>query len=491
MTIKQCKNCGADLPEEANLCLDCLTIQAENTDMAVPVVKNTSKIKKIIIPAVIAVIAVIVFTVALSYGLTKPNQPLTNDSSSDIPVLTEDDTNDDLNVLPEITDNETTTNASEGIINVLENRFNPDKSVNSTIYNADNGSVTNKPTNPNNQTEATNPPVQEKPTDKGENATNGGNTGGEESTTAPETEIEYDKFEYYFDSSNYLHISKYIGNKKHVIIPDKINGFNVRRIDSRAFEDNSTVETVTFKKSEEYHSLTVDSFAFQNCSSLKTINFGENTDWGIFERFASNCQKLSNINIDHWQYKVYDHALYYYNTQRWSLVYIFEGYNTEEYHEPDFISTFQSYFFDYNIHIKRIYLNDKGDIYGLHSSYLLNSNPNLEGIYVSKNNQNSFDVDGVLFGYKGGTGYSYNLQFYPQNKKDKSFTIPNYSRFRDFKNAYIEELVIPKNVVFIEKELNNICLNKGVPNLKTIKIENGSPYINQVKSAFTGKVIVY
>ena len=114
----------------------------------------------------------------------------------------------------------------------------------------------------------------------------------------------------------------------------------------------------------------------------------------------------------------------------------------------------------------------------------------VRAVYIDSNNANYFDDNGVVYSKTGKQ-----LQFYPKNKPDKSYTIldgyafyPHYGNSHIDVNPYLETLYIPKNCSCCSQCLNAYCTRS---NLKTIYIENGNPNIDFIKEKFNGSVIVY
>ena len=216
-----------------------------------------------------------------------------------------------------------------------------------------------------------------------------------------------------------------------------------------------------------------------------------NTDLGILDQFARNCQQLSVIDIDNWQYEFVNGGLYYWNTNTWSLYYYCEGFPSEEFRTASFFrASVQESLFDYCINVKRFYLNDANTLSGFYSTST--SNKYIEGVYIDKNNKKQFDVDGVVFDYPTSANPYIKLNYYPQNKKDKTFKIPENARFDDIYNNYLEDLTIPKTATFYsESDIKNLCMKRKTKNLKIIRVQKGSPYTEIIKGTFTGTVIEY
>lgn len=500
--LKQCKNCHADMPEEANICLECLTLCEERQPENGAFSKDSKFGKSTLFSAIFWAI----FTFSFCFMVSELNMKLGKIEPADsIGYYESEDTTSNTNNNTNTSQPQQTEMPTNGI-NQHNNAEKPAKTLkpNSTVIS----DIKINPTTPKSNTKS---PLSTNNihigTDKNETLPNKQNSTSQttskpnQSTSAdskPNTtkptaaEPEYDRFQHYLDSDGRLHISKYTGNSKNVVVPDKIDGVNVYRIDQGVFKDNSKIETITFKDSEQYHTLWFQSKSIENCGSLRKITFPKNTDLGILSNFATNCQKLSSIDIDNWQYEFINGGLYYWNTNAWYLYYFCEGFPSEEFRPASFYRGYiDASLFTYNRNIKRMYLNEANYILGFYS--IKNTpNPYLEEIYIDKNNKQQFDVDGVVFNYATNQNPYISLSYYSPNKKDKSFKIPENVRFGEIYNPYLEELIIPKTVTFYnEKTVKNICIKQKTKNLKTIKVQKGSPYTNIIKGTFTGTVIEY
>lgn len=491
---KKCKNCGAVMPDEANFCLDCMTAFDNTIDKNALAVKKdsviTNALKRIenikgkILSlskkqkaALISALALFLLLIPLSVYMFSPVEQVGNiaadaaDNSrgSGKPITRAEAFFDEVFGIGSKNDE----NKDSAAGSVSGNAGN--NNSNSPIKNADNTSVSGSSTS----------------TTAGANNTSAGsNSSGQTNTESDNSDssdssapvLNYDDWEYEIDDGDII-LTKYTGSDSNIIIPDQIDGKNVSEIEKYTFKDNSTVKTVTFNDSENYHTLWINSSMFYNCSSLQEVIFPENTDLGIFPTFALNCLSLKNIEINHWQYKFENGALYYYDTKRWSLYEYCEGYTAETYTVPDWVYTISnaSDNFEYNKYLKRIYLNDT--CWGL----LARENYGMEGIYASDSNPNVADYDGVLY-----TKFDDFVQFsvYTAGKKDKSYTLPqnSHNSFSSVKNTYLETLIVPKTATITESALRR--LTNYFPNLKTVKVEKGHPDISMIQSYLNGKVSI-
>lgn len=490
---KKCKNCGAVLPDEANYRLECMTAFdnsiKESKDTPIPyrtfkerllcrlkdLKSNVSSMSKRKKAALFSALAMLFLLAPLSVYLFSPVDPVGG--------VTADTAAGNGN------------NSSRQITRVealLDEVFGTESNPNDLL--SENGSAPVSGSGSGNDTSASETvgsgaaagnteaaaPGNGNSTSTGSGSSSGSGSNGNNSLGSSEPVLNYADWEYEMDDDDLI-VTKYTGNDTNVLIPDTINGVNIHKIDKYTFKDNSTVETVTFKDSEDYHILWISSSMFYNCSSLKKVTFPENTDIGIFPTFAVKCPNLTDIDVDHWQYKFENGALYYYDTKRWFLYEYCEGNTSSSYTVPDWVTAINNASDNFlNCkYLKKIYLNDKC------SGPTPRSNYNLEGIYVGDANPNVADYDGVLY-----TKFEDFVQFsiYPAGKKDKSFTLPqdSYSYLRNAKNTYLETLTVPKTAEIPQNALEHLL--DSFPNLKTIKIEKDHPDLSMFQSYLNDKV---
>lgn len=471
---KKCSHCGKPMPEEASICLHCLTLCDEEKLPDKPKKKWKKPSKK---QTAMILTATACLLIILPLGAMQIEQAnLSNVSESSNTEKGKEKNTDEnpvssffkkvFGIEEETTDETVNSEDTENIDSSNQMKSGENNSASSVQSNIGNASAS--------QSNTTNT----KPTS---------------STTNPSQDVEEDPVLDYSDyeyttNDNKITITKYTGNDTCILIPDQINGKNVERIDSYAFQDNSKLQTVYFKDSTEYHILWVDPLSFFNCKNLKKIVFPKNTDLGIISGFARQCTSLKELEVEHWQYRFVDGGLYYYTTKYWTLYYYCEGYTAEEYHVPDWCSGISdSYCFQYNTYVKRFYLNDTAASLLTAKTY-----PSIEA-FIANDNKYYETIDGVLFSKEeDGT---LRLDIYPNAKRDKSFTFPENTKIvlRNTKiNNYVETFRLPKTAVFsTDSEAEH--LRSFFNNLKTVYIESGHPQENIIKyqSNFLGKVIEY
>ena len=135
-----------------------------------------------------------------------------------------------------------------------------------------------------------------------------GNTTTAQITT---TENIDNEFEYNVIDSQYVSITKYIGNKQRVIIPSTINNYPVKTIAQTAFKNCTTVEYIYIPSSIEGiginkigDQIKAEASTFIGCSNLNTVEID------------SNNQYYTNNNGDGVIYDKNKTKLYYYPTAK-------------------------------------------------------------------------------------------------------------------------------------------------------------------------------
>lgn len=94
-------------------------------------------------------------------------------------------------------------------------------------------------------------------------------------------------------NNNSASIYKYFGTAENVKIPNRFNGYgcDITRISKYAFQNNSTIVTVTLPSTVKI----IDDYAFNNCPALKTIySYNRSLKWG--NSFV-NCPMFQSINF--------------------------------------------------------------------------------------------------------------------------------------------------------------------------------------------------
>lgn len=517
---KSCKHCGKDMPDEANICLDCFSLYNEEELIIPPPKKPTNIIKKKQTIAVIATVACAAIILPFTLLPFFSNDAIPVSAENKRVVKTENTTStkveafirDTLNINKDTPEDDTVAKETESEIassqklkNAVVKNSESSSSVasskqtttkkngkkhNSKATTAHTASSQNyvvtgttaATTSARNTPNTTNKTAG-KTTTKAHTTTKKTETSAKPTTTEAQTPVlNLDDYEYIVVEKG-VEITKYKGKSKNIIIPDRIDGKNVVRIQQKAFENNTNLQFVTFKDSEKYHTLWINPKAFYNCTALKEVTFPKNTDLGILSMFAEGCTSMVNIKIDNSQYK-FDKGALYYNNGKWQIYYYCEGYNAENYTIPEFVQAVCcENALGNNKYLKKIYLNDRY-VYPIQVSRGFN---NLEGVYSPSDNANLYDINGVLFkkGSKEDT-----LLFYPAKNSQKTFTIPDNCYFGiKSKNAVLETLIIPETARFNKVDVEYI--SSYFTNLKTIKISSKNPQLQLFKDYFTGTIITY
>lgn len=293
--------------------------------------------------------------------------------------------------------------------------------------------------------------------------------------------LNYDDWEYDIDGDDII-IKAYTGNDKNIIIPSKFDGKYIYRILKGTFQNNSTLETVTFEDSDKSHSFWINSGAFDNCSSLTKISFPDNTNLGIYQEFAVNCCGLSTIDIDNNQYRFLDGALYYYSGSEWSLREYCEGYKADTYTVPAWCKSISSASTNIsnNKYLKTV--NIHANCYSMSSQFGNITYKYLENINVDAANPYYICENGILYDIRNN---KLKLSVYPAGKKDKIYNIPENCTFdcyslprRLFTN--VETITIPASSTISNGTIEDIL--DYFPNLKTIKMEKGHTQYSTCKN---------
>lgn len=110
-------------------------------------------------------------------------------------------------------------------------------------------------------------------------------------------------FKYRVDKpNNEVHIQKFIGNEKDVVIPNYIEGYPVRSINDHSFM-NAQIESLVISENVEY----VYDSAFENCENLKTI-VTKSKNLVIGSSAFKYCSSLSNLTLGEGVVEVGSHA---------------------------------------------------------------------------------------------------------------------------------------------------------------------------------------
>lgn len=130
------------------------------------------------------------------------------------------------------------------------------------------------------------------------------NNSGGDSQTSPQTTIDNTQAldqpvsdgselsEYEIDENGI--ITKYLGDKKDIIIPDTVQGKLVRGIGDSCFANNISITSVYLPETVT----SIGNFAFANCTHLSTVSFVSNTTKITIGTSAfQNCVSLTQITL--------------------------------------------------------------------------------------------------------------------------------------------------------------------------------------------------
>lgn len=508
---KICPYCNAQMPEEANLCLNCLNDYGSNvataqtnkkqniinkiftkSDALMRKINTLSRKKKIIFSA--ASLCFVVFICLIAYLLSPVEEPVPL-AINDTQFSDNADKNSSGN---NISHAEAILNKIFGDEEGSNNSANNDKNNSSSIPNKDNKTSKNNTTTSDKGASVNSTPTT-KPSNNNSTTSNSNSTTGSNSSSSTDSSsgannsndinytpvLNYDDWEYKIESGE-LYITKYKGNDKHVMVPDQFDSTNVHSIEANTFLNNSTVETVTFRDSEKYHELWIDKDVFKNCSSLKKISFPNNTDLGFYYQFAVNCPKLNDIYINHWQGKFVEGAFYWKaNGRTWQLINYCEGCTNDTLNVPDWVSSvllaannLSNCKYLKTINLPQDCTPPDSQSYSCPFKYLEEIN-----ITEDDGSQYYFTYKGVLFSRSGVGNYKINLDLYPGAKKDKSFTFPEYCRIdlpASGLDLNLETIYIPKSSDLDDFMLKNF--KSYFKNLKTVKLEKGHENVSKYKT---------
>lgn len=275
-----------------------------------------------------------------------------------------------------------------------------------------------------------------------------------------------------------------------IVIPSKYNGFPVTKIADSAFKGEKNIESVKIFGNIE----SVGDWAFANCNSLEKVSFlGETKIIG--DGCFSECRSLREVNLPDGLEKL--ESTVFVDCVSLGEVHIpssvteigsqlFHGcYNLSNimipsgidmiphgiFYEckklkniiiPENIKTIEDWAFAYCENIETI--NIPQGVSLIEGGCVFHGCKKLETINVSENNLNYKSEQGILYDKNMGV-----LIYYPINKKDKIYTMPNSIQIiRENAlsgNKYLEEIYLSENLIRIEGGAFN-----GVENITELKI---------------------
>ncbi len=490
------------MPEEAHICLSCLTETEEKTVIAVkdkPLFFANKKRASAIIAAIALIISLIIFFIFYSNNSSNKNSENLQSDKAVVSTFTEEDGS----VITEYDDGSTETKEPDGTIVTKEKdgTIITKQTDGTTITEKPDGTVITK--KPDGTTEVTEKPT-EQPTEKPTKPSTNESTSAEQTIKSPTdtTEnsnqpINYDDFTFEYKDYTWngvkekkLVITKYTGNSEIVMVPYSYNGEYVHEICIHAFSDKKSIKKIIFNATDN-HAPFVHENAIWRCEQLNEISFNWNNYSSpyyrtktIDDRFAGACDNISNIKITGSNYyKTYENGIYYNSapsTNPNSYV-IIQAWGSE-WHQPSWCKGADAVIFESNTAMKEIYINP--------TRYTLRDflSPYLSAVHINENNNEYFDDNGVVYNKS-----TKECCYYPPQKSDKTYTFidgykltTNYSEY--VTNSYIETLYIPQDF-----KINTSYGKRFIKasKLKTIYIQEGNPDIDFINENFKGNVIVY
>lgn len=252
----------------------------------------------------------------------------------------------------------------------------------------------------------------------------------------------------YILKGNDAQIIKYTGNSAEVNIPETIDGHKVIKVGYDLASVESYYSSKDYDDEDDYDSydskLGKFGFAKKNVVSVKMPDTVKELGYGCFYK----CEKLKNISLSK------------------NLTYIpqsaFSGCtDLKSIKLPDNVTEICDYSF-HKTNIESIKLPKKLNYFNIDAFY----NSPLKKLKIDKNNKSYSTKDGVLYNKKKTT-----LIYYPENKTNKSFTIPKsvtrvrISAVQD--NKYLEKITVSKRVKYIDT-----LAFAGIKNLKEVTLKN-------------------
>lgn len=532
---KNCKNCGAEMPEEAHICLSCLTETEEKN--VIPINDKVSffanKKRAIALISTALLIIALILICIFYFGNKKPNSVNDEENKTAISTVTQDDGSvvteyDDGSVETIEPDGTTVVEEKDGTVITKQTdgtviTETPDKTViteqpdgtvetkkpdGTTITEKPDGTVETK--KPNGETEikkTDGTTTTEKPTEPStkkptEPSTKEPNTEKPtESTTKPDSqEIKYEDFTFKYEDFTYngvksqkLLITKYTGNDEIVNVPATYNGDNVDEIKISTFFNNNKIKKVIFNATAD-HVPCIRRQCIMNCRNLEEVVFNWsngrtylNDAYSIYGLFSTVYDKFKSVKISGCDYyKVYENGFYYNDSpsakpNSYKLVQAWGS----EWHQPSWCIDAVDVVFDANTTVKEVYLHTS------YSSVLRSfTGPYLTYVHINDDNKRYFDDNGIVY-----DKIDKKCVYYPPAKLDESYKFLDGYSFSNIGNSYtinqkVKTFYIPKNFTFTGADAEKYFTMGN--NLRTIYIEDGNPYIGYIKENFTkGEVIIY
>lgn len=265
----------------------------------------------------------------------------------------------------------------------------------------------------------------------------------------------YGDFEYTLENDYTCTITGYNGTASNVTIPSNIYGNKVCKIGYGSFRDsNNNIRSVTIPNSVKR----IDSYAFENCYSLNSVTFSSGLK--TISNGAFSNTNLKNVTIPNSVTEIYDCAfsgcenlssLTLSNQLEELGCYCFENCkNLTGVTIPNSVKKIDYDTFRGCVSLKTVSIGSGLEEYDLYNSYgsVFRYCVALESVTVSPSNNNYSSANGIMYDKK-----KTEILVYPQAKKDTTYTVPStiktLGELSTNNNPYLKTITIPASVTDI------------------------------------------
>lgn len=265
----------------------------------------------------------------------------------------------------------------------------------------------------------------------------------------------YGDFEYTLENDYTCTITGYNGSAANVTIPSTIYGNKVCKVGYGSFRDsNNNIRSVTIPNSVKR----IDSYAFENCYSLNSVTFSSglktisngafsntnikkvvlpNTVTVICDSAFSDCENLSSLTLSN---QLEELGCYCFkNCKNLTGVTI-----------PNSVKKIDYDTFRGCVSLKTVSIGSGLEEYDLYNSYgsVFRDCVALESVTVSSSNNNYSSANGIMYDKK-----KTEILVYPQAKKDTTYTVPStiktLGELSTNNNPYLKTITIPASITDI------------------------------------------
>lgn len=472
---KICKNCGAELPDEANICLNCLEPCNEITvlDGKIESPEEASRNRKKAIMGVISAVTVLCLIVPVfgsNNALFSKAKIKASETSAKHPSIIEEiagdiiNRNDDGEVPTEVVTVIDENGNIEEITVVATESGIPGEAINSN-GNAKSSANTNSGSNKNaksnkggtysssqnsnhsssagslilfpSNTGDVNDKNNSSDKDKDESDTKTTDKSTSKTTTKPTTKattkattasaVSSEKNFAYVEDRGMVNITAYTGNEENVVVPAQLGGKDIRYVNGFC-QNNSKIKTVTFQKAKNNHNFSIGQYVFSDCPSLEKIVFPENVNLSVTYQFAKNCPSLKTVITNSSTVRCINGVVYGGSVSGTTfggvekngenkIGQILEGYEGSSLVLDG--SAAPMWGLEYNTHVKKVRITKKADdrIYTVFMN-----NESVEDVEVDSDSINWADENGFLI-----NKVTRELVYYPPKKDSQIITLPENS----------------------------------------------------------------